>query len=365
MKTIYKILFCFIALSFFACDNDDDNTVERNQLKLSPSAEKIVLDQSKPDDEALTFTWTEATGIGQGYTFTYIFSLDMGGHDFETAIEPIVAEDGAYSVSFTTEQLYSYIVEKWGGVAGQESTIEGRIVAKVNGPEFQYPEIAIQSVVVQTYVPQSVPLYMYGSATDAGANPNNAIQLDEISNGRVYSWKGNLQPGEYKFIYHPGEVLPSLNRGEADTLVVKRESAGEPDNYFKINVAGTYSIYLSVKEMKIWTKRSLYEYLYLVGDATDAGWDTGTAIQMVAEAANPALFTVTTALKAGEMKILTARLWESATFRPMVADGSITSTATQVYQGDPDLKWRVTADQAGSYKITLDVENLTIHFDKQ
>ncbi len=365
MKTIYKLLICCLALSFWGCDNNDDEAPVRDQLKLTPSAEKIILDQSKPDEEVLTFTWTKATEIGPEYTFMYIFRLDKAGDDFETAIEPIIAEDGTYSVSFTTEQLYTYIVDKWGGIAGQETTIEGRICAKVIGPKFEYPEIAIQQVVVQTYILQSVPLYMLGSATDAGMDMSKAIKLNEVSNGRVYNWKGTLKRGEYKFIYSLESMLPSLNKGAEDSLLVKRTTDAEPDNYFRVNTEGTYSISLSLKEMKIWVKPVKYQNLYLVGDATSAGWSTDNAVVMTSDAANPAIFTVLTSLKQGEMKILTEKRWEGATFRPMVADGSITSTDTQVYVGDPDLKWKITADQAGTYRITLDTEKNKIHFVKQ
>ncbi len=368
MKTLYKFLICLMALPFFtACDNDDDEAPVRDQLKLSPSVDKVVLDQNNPDEEVLTFTWTKATEIGPGYSFMYVFRLDKAGDDFETAIDPIITEDGVYSVSFTNEQLYTYIVEKWGGVAGQETTIEGRICAKVIGPKFQYPEIDIKQVSVQTYVPKSMPLYMLGSATEAGMDMSKSIKLNEVSNGRVYTWKGTLKPGEYKFLYSQESMLPSLNRGAEDSLLVKRESASDPDNYFKIKSEGTYSIQLSLKEMKIWTKSVKYQNLYLVGDATTAGWSTDNAVPMIVDAANPAIFTIQTTLKAGELKILTEKRWEAATFRPMAenTNGSITETATQVYSGDPDLKWKVTTEQAGTYKITLDTENNTIHFVKQ
>ncbi len=363
MNTLYKILFCFIAVSFFACDNDDTEVPERNQLTLTPSADRVVLDQTKPNEEVLTFTWTKATDIGPEYNFMYIFRLDIAGKDFETAIDPIIAEDGVFSVSFTNEELYTWIVEKWGGIAGQETTIEGRIVAKVLGPKFLYPEIVIKSVVVQTYLPQSIPLYLMGTATDAGANPSLAIKMTEVSNGRVYSWKGKLKQGNYKFIYNPASLLPSLNKGDSETSVVLRETADDPDTQFSIITAGTYSIYLSIKDMTISTNEVPYENLYLVGDATTIGWDP-KGVLMNPDAANPNIYTVETTLKAGELKILTAPNWEAVTFHPTVADGSITSTETKLYAGDPDYKWKVTADQAGTYKITLNVKDKVIHFIK-
>ncbi len=364
MKSIYQLLVCCIALSLWGCDTNDDEAPVRDQLTLSPSTERIVLDQNKPNEEVLTFTWTEATNIGPGYHFQYIFRMDIAGNDFETVVEPIIAQDGVFSISFTNEELYTYVVEKLGGVAGQETAIEGRICAKVLGPKFVYPEIAIQQVIIQTYVPKSMPLYMIGTATDAGMDISKAILLTEVSNGRVYTWKGALKQGEYKFIYSQESMLPSLNRGDADTVLVKRETEADPDNYFKIKTDGTYSIQLSLKDMLIRTKSVKYQNLYLVGNATTAEWSTDSALPMIMDSTNPATFTITTTLKEGELKILTEKRWEGATFRPMVANGSIMSTETQVYVGGEDLKWKITADQAGTYKITLDTENNKIYFVK-
>ena len=40
MKTIYHILFSLLfVLAFVGCDDDDDKVIERNQLKLTASAQ--------------------------------------------------------------------------------------------------------------------------------------------------------------------------------------------------------------------------------------------------------------------------------------------------------------------------------------
>ena len=55
------------------------------------------------------------------------------------------------------------------------------------------------------------------------------------------------------------------------------------------------------------------------------------------------------------------------TVKPLKADADINSdTEVQITPGqDPDYKWKVTAEQAGTYKITLDLEKLTINFETQ
>ena len=44
MKTIYHILFSLLfVLAFVGCDDDDDKVIERNQLKLTASAQSVTL----------------------------------------------------------------------------------------------------------------------------------------------------------------------------------------------------------------------------------------------------------------------------------------------------------------------------------
>lgn len=367
MKTIYNLLLTLIVFFFMGCQEQKDIIPERNQLKISTTDELVVLDQSKLDEGVLTFTWNEAQEIGPEYSFTYILQLDIADNQFETAIEPISVGDGVFSYSFKTGELYDYIVEKWHGVAGQVTQIEARIVAKVNGPKFMYPEIATAKVSVQTYLPASQPLYILGTATEARLDPEKAIKMNEISNGKIYSWRGQMTPGNFKFITEIGFMLPSLNRGEQDSLLVLRNTEDAPDDYFTVNQAGLYYIYLSKKTMKINISLLKYQNVYLVGNATSVEWSIDKAIEMTPDPLSPSIFTVQTVLKEGELKMPTLKAWDSPTFRPMQANGSITETDTQVSSaadGSADLKWKITAAQAGTYKITIDTEKNKIYFVK-
>ena len=65
-----------------------------------------------------------------------------------------------------------------------------------------------------TFVPVSRPLYITGSATPGGTDLNAATGITELSNGRLYSWRGRLVPGTFKFITEPGQEFPSYNMGD-------------------------------------------------------------------------------------------------------------------------------------------------------
>ena len=62
--------------------------------------------------------------------------------------------------------------------------------------------------------------------------------------------------------------------------------------------------------MTISYKKLLYENLYLVGNATAAGWDIEKIIAMTPDNLNPNIFTYQGALQEGELKILAKRKFD-------------------------------------------------------
>lgn len=100
----------------------------------------------------------------------------------------------------------------------------------------------------------------------------------------------------------------------------------------------------------------VYENLYLVGDATPAGWNIADPTPMTVDPEDPFVFTYTGSLSVGQFKIPTAKgNWGCDYFMPIVdgeSDLSVT-TVQLVKGGNPDYKWKIT--QAGNYKITIHI----------
>lgn len=97
------------------------------------------------------------------------------------------------------------------------------------------------------------------------------------------------------------------------------------------------------------------ENAYLIGGATSAQWKTQYAPQMQKEGNT---FTFEGNLVNGELKILTERKFECATFHPADGGREVNKTGIQnetvnYYSGGPDNKWNVTVP--GKYRITLNV----------
>lgn len=108
--------------------------------------------------------------------------------------------------------------------------------------------------------------------------------------------------------------------------------------------------------------------LYMVGDATPAGWNIDNPVQMTQSEEDPMTFTYTGALYAGELKCpLTTGNWGCTYLMPVEngcvinSNGVAANTFNLVPGGDPDYKWRV--EDAGNYTLTFDLRNWTFNVE--
>lgn len=215
-------------------------------------------------------------------------------------------------------------------------------------------------------------LWIVGDATPNGWNINdpNKLRVDR-SNPYVFTYNEVLKGGEFKFPTATGNwgtdfYMPLVNYQDLTSTGLQLVRGGSPDLKWKITDPGAYKIKLDLETMKIEIKPfTPYTRLWMVGDATPAGWNIDNPTPMVKDAANPNIFTWEGALKVGEMKIPTATgNWGTDYFMPVMANEGVSSTEAKfVPGGSPDNKWKIT--EAGNYKITLDQLHETILFEKQ
>ena len=120
------------------------------------------------------------------------------------------------------------------------------------------------------------------------------------------------------------------------------------------------------KELKAGPPLTLiYDKVYMIGDATTAGWTIANALPMTkSSAANE--FTWTGPLTAGEIKFPTALSFSSDTFAAATASQGVGNSKAQISPGgNPDVKWKLAGTEAGTYKITLNTKDMTVIFQKQ
>lgn len=151
-KNAYYFFIIFISLCFIACDKDNDGQ-DPNALTLEVSSDTIYLDPAKANEEALTFSWNEGIDRGAENSITYYFRMVRLGEDFNIdSIDPIeIASDESREVHFTHRELAELLTEKWDVLPGDEQALQARVVAKINGPVFIYPEISYVDVIIVNY----------------------------------------------------------------------------------------------------------------------------------------------------------------------------------------------------------------------
>ena len=103
-----------------------------------------------------------------------------------------------------------------------------------------------------------------------------------------------------------------------------------------------------------------YNNIYAFGDATPNGWTIGEAVKFDKVGDNT--YTATFAIKAGEMKFPLNNDWGCDWIMPTENGVGLSHSACMlVKNGDPrDYKWNVSAEEAGTYTIVLDVKNMTM-----
>ena len=158
------------------------------------------------------------------------------------------------------------------------------------------------------------------------------------------------------------------NTAEGSDLPVKKW-AGDPDYKWKIS-AGTYKITLNTRTMKIdIVPFTPYTGMYMIGSATDAGWDINNPIAMTVDNSNPNVFTWEGDLKAGELKFSCDKKsdWGGDWFLAAKADkapaGVEEPMIFSAHGSNPDNKWKIS--EAGTYKITLNQLTQKVIIKKQ
>jgi starch-binding outer membrane protein SusE/F len=213
-------------------------------------------------------------------------------------------------------------------------------------------------------------LWIVGSAVPKGWDLDNAEMMSQDpADPFVFSYNEILTAGEFKIATAKNWGAPFYRPVDDDqpiTATAVQLSAGDPDTKWDITEPGPYKITINLRDNTIAIKPyTPYENLWMVGDATPAGWNIDAPVLMTRE--SDYIFTWTGQLNAGEFKFpISTGNWGTGFFMPYNADEAITAT-TMTFRptGSPDTKWRVQPGEKGIYKITLDQLHHTISIEKQ
>ena len=363
MKSINQLLCCIISIALFiGCKKQDFAELNKgnNPLSISVSKSTIILNQREDANDALTFNWTTGTNNGTGASISYQLKIDKQGNNFNTALTEDLGN--ALSKKYSVGDLNNLVLTRWNATPGTEINLEARIIARVANDAAPMDSSAIISVNITPYSPVSNTLYIIGDASPNGWNAGAATPLNSLGAGK-FSWEGNLNSGELKFITSLGSFLPSYNKGLNNTTLVYRSADSDPDDKFNISTPGLYNISIDLLDMTINIEAATtpqFTRLWMLGDATPTGWNIDAPTEMRVDSSNLFVFTYNGLLTAGEFKIpTTTGNFSTAYYMPLINQQPITETGVQLVPiGGPDNKWKINTP--GAYKIKLNTQTLTM-----
>lgn len=225
-------------------------------------------------------------------------------------------------------------------------------------------------------------LYMVGDATPNGWDIGNPTALQASADDALtFTWEGELRTGELKLCLTTGSwdapfIRPEVNGTEIGKTDISNAKfamhAGDPDDKWRVAAAGTYRLTFDLRN---WTMSTAFlaepeapskepilaENVFMVGDATPAGWNIDAPTQLTRQ--SQYIFIYEGTLAAGEMKAYTqSGDWGAPAIRPTFGGCKIgrsgVESADFIYTTGPDDKWQI--EEAGQYRLTFDLEHYTL-----
>lgn len=340
-----------------SCTDQDFGLFDKGntELALTASSEFVTLEEANHAQTAIDFKWTSGTNFGSGKRIYYTFELAEAGTDFADAYAIKESVTEAYNWTPKVDELNQVLLNSMLLEAGETYDLEARVIANVDGYDSQ---VSTVNFTVTTYKPVTETLFLIGSAAPNGWSADGAAPMKRKDNG-VFSWTGNLNAGEFKFITTLGQFLPSYNNNGEGGLVYRSDDA-EPDLKFDVTEAGYYRVDANLLDLTCTVtpvdgNAPKYDKLFFVGGVT--GWSFW---EMTVDPLDPFLFRIGVFFDGeSEFKFGTASgSWENM-FKATVPNAPYTDQSTEFISGfDPDNKWLMTAAEANkAYKICFDTRD--------
>lgn len=235
-------------------------------------------------------------------------------------------------------------------------------------------------------------LYLASGFTDW----QRPYEMTKSADGKIFTWTGNVtgdnQDMKFALLQQSNfgdvQLMPNMNGKENVNVELNKEMGAYPviykdsrDNKWVIKEKGTYTVTVNVETMKVKVEKLAVVYLVgsvlsvAEGENQNNGYDLKRAPYFTKTEENK--YELTINLHEGDFKILSKIEYNNTNYdyyapgedTPFVPGSSMNVDYRQNNdkENDKDYKWQVTADQTGTYKLTLDVSdpsNMTLTAEK-
>ncbi|MCW3111947.1 MAG: hypothetical protein JWR18_343 [Segetibacter sp.] len=368
MKHISKLLFLTaLVLGFAACDKVDDLPFYQKGTApaLTASAAAIAPVAADSQKVALTLNWTSPKLATDSSTVKYVIDIDSSGKNFAKANSKVVI--GALSTAYTAKELNTMLLN-YGYAFNVPVDMDVRVTSSYGNNN----ERSSSNVVKVKMTPYKVPpkvalpasgkLYIVGSATQGTWNnpvpvPSQEFaRLDETTFAGVFNLTGGQ---EYLLLPLNGDWGHKFS--VADKSKANVNQGGDfgldlNDNIPGPTTSGWYTITVNFQTGKFSVvpfTGKLPDKLYIVGDATQGGWDNPVPAAQQLTRLNSSQFEGTFQLNGGKEYLLLPvnGSWDH---KYSVKDKTITGLASGGEFGY-DLPSNFPAPAtSGNYKIQVD-----------
>ena len=365
LKAVSLGLLAFMAAS---CNDDIDNYYSRNQseITIEGSGEYIKLDESKPDEVALTIDWSPAHDYGYDYVTTYQYEMRVSGSG--GSIEEY-EDEGKFHREYTNAELQDLLVNHFGITTSTVANVTFTITATFEGPTLKVPDVETKTVKIKTYGPKQFvadTLYMAGTAVGDG----RVVLSPSEADAQVYSYTGRLEAGTINFPVVNFDEYNAIGPENPDTPIELSDMPAvitdqAEANYWVVPEADNYRITVNLSEhtVRIVAAGAVVDVdqMFLAGTAVG---DEQVEIAQTLE--NENLYAWRGELQAGTLYLpLTYEGTQEMSIVPAAAgdsdihDGaqqSFTQVATSTAAASRG--WEIPA--AGTYRIVVNKEEKTI-----
>lgn len=360
MKKIGLLFIILVGIiSFYSCEKDEERAVvgmyEPAVIKTPPSGFDYILLEQEATDTMTVLTWETADF---GFPAAVSYTLQMVQLEKSFSESKNLLTTNKLSAALVVGDVNALLLQLK-ATPDFPADIKVRVKCLIHASvKTVYSDSIVMTL---TPYPASLiapPVYMLGDGTRAGWNNTKAVEMTYIGDDKYFLVDSLWSGKQVKFIAELGKWAPQWGTDATGTWSSgplsyrPTESVPDPPSIPSPPTDGVYKIVFDKANMTYSISPS---GLYLLGDATTAGWDNNAPLPM--SLSGPNKFEITTNLTASKNYkfIVSIGAWapQYGTNASGTADGG--KLVYRPTEADPDPSSIPSPAIAGAYKIEADI----------